>query len=314
MSDYNCVILLGPTAVGKTAIGVAIASHFDGEIISADSRQTYRHLDIGSGKDLEDYTVDGKEIPYHLIDIIDLPAEYNVYNYQQDFYKAFKDIQSRKKLPVIVGGTGMYIDAIVRDYQLVILPENEKLHRELEAKSLEELGQMLLKEDPALHQKADLKEKDRVIKALEIIQAKKDGIDSTSIHRPDIKPLIIGTTLPRPLMWENISIRLKERLENGMLEEVSSIHESGISWERLEKLGLEYRFCSLYLQGKISTKEELYEKLFIAIRQFAKRQETWFRFMEKNGVKINWLEQTQDKNIRISQAFDLVQKNLNIDL
>ena len=314
MSDFNCVILLGPTAVGKTSIGVAIANHFDGEIISADSRQTYRHLDIGSGKDLEDYTVNGKLIPYHLIDIIDLPAEYNVYNYQQDFYKAFKDIQSRKKLPVIVGGTGMYLDAIVRDYQLVILPENEKLHRELEAKTLEELAQMLIKEDPDLHQKADLKEKDRVIKALEIIQAKKDGIESTSIHRPDIKPLIIGTSLPRPLMWENISIRLKERLDNGMIEEVSSIHESGISWERLEKLGLEYRFCSLYLQGKIPTKEELYEKLFIAIRQFAKRQETWFRFMEKNGVKINWLEPVLDKNLRIAQAFDLVQKNLKIDL
>ena len=233
MSHFNCVIHLGPTAVGKTSIGVAIANHFDGEIISADSRQTYRHLDIGSGKDLEDYTVNGKQIPYHLIDIIDLPAEYNVYNYQQDFYKAFKDIQSRKKLPVIVGGTGMYLDAIVRDYQLVILPENEKLHQELEAKSLEELAQMLLKEEPDLHQKADLKEKDRVIKALEIIQAKKDGIESTSIHRPDIKPLIIGTSLPRPLMWENISIRLKERLDNGMIEEVSSIHESGLSWERL---------------------------------------------------------------------------------
>ena len=314
MSDFNCVILLGPTAVGKTSIGVAIANHFDGEIISADSRQTYRHLDIGSGKDLEDYTVNGKQIPYHLIDIIDLPAEYNVYNYQQDFYKAFKDIQSRKKLPVIVGGTGMYLDAIVRDYQLVILPENEKLHQELEAKSLEELAQMLLKEEPDLHQKADLKEKDRVIKALEIIQAKKDGIESTSIHRPDIKPLIIGTSLPRPLMWENISIRLKERLDNGMIEEVSSIHESGISWERLEKLGLEYRFCSLYLQGKIPAKEELYEKLFIAIRQFAKRQETWFRFMEKNGVKINWLEPVLDKNLRIAQAFDLVQKNLKNDL
>ena len=150
--------------------------------------------------------------------------------------------------------------------------------------------------------------------SLEIIQAKKDGIESTSILRPDIKPLIIGTSLPRPLMWENISIRLKERLDNGMIEEVSSIHESGISWERLEKLGLEYRFCSLYLQGKIPAKEELYEKLFIAIRQFAKRQETWFRFMEKNGVKINWLEPVLDKNLRIAQAFDLVQKNLKIDL
>lgn len=306
---YNCIIVLGPTAVGKTSIGVAIANKFDGEIISADSRQTYKYLDIGSGKDLDDYIVDGKQIPYHLIDIVELPDEYNVYNYQKDFYKAFKDITSRGKLPVIVGGTGMYLDAIVRDYQLVILPENKELHEKLESLSLEELGKMLLKEQPDLHVMADLQEKERVIKALEIIEAKKQGIDSTSVQRPEINPLIIGTTLPRPLMWENISLRLKERLENGMLEEVQSIHDSGIEWERLEKLGLEYRYCSLYLQGKIESKEKLFEQLFIAIRQFAKRQETWFRMMEKKGVKINWLVQDKDKNIRINNAFSLIENN-----
>jgi len=309
---YNCVIILGPTAVGKTAIGVSVAKQFNGEIISADSRQTYRHLDIGSGKDLADYTVDGVQIPYHLIDIIDLPAEYNVYNYQQDFYEAFKDIQSRGKIPVVVGGTGMYIDAIVRNYELVILPENKELHEKLEAMPLEELAAMLLKEQPDLHQKADLQEKDRVIKALEIIEAKKQGIESTSVKRPEINPLIIGTTLPRPQMWDNILRRLKERVEEGMLDEVSSIHDSGISWERLEKLGLEYRYCSLFLQGKIKSKDEMIEQLFIAIRQFAKRQETWFRFMEKNGVKINWLEQTPDKSVRIAQAYDLINTNLSL--
>ena len=246
---YNCVIILGPTAVGKTAIGVAVARAFNGEIISADSRQTYRHLDIGSGKDLEDYaeSADGPAVPYHLIDITELPAEYNVYNYQQDFYKAFKDITERGKLPVVVGGTGMYLDAIVRDYQLVILPENKKLHEELEATPLEVLAERLIKLQPDLHTKCDLLEKDRVIKALEIIEAKKQGVDSTSVQRPEINPLIIGTTLPRPQMWENISKRLRERLDCGMIEEVQSIHDSGISWERLEKLGLEYRFCSEYL-------------------------------------------------------------------
>mgnify|MGYP006379160727 FL=1 len=289
MKDYNCIVVLGPTAVGKTSIGVALANHFDGEVISADSRQTYCKLDIGSGKDICEYQVDGKKIPYHLIDIVSLPTEYNVYNYQQDFYKVFKDVISRGKMPVIVGGTGMYLDAIIRDYQLVILPENEKLHQELLNTPLEELAARLLKEQPELHTKCDLLEKDRVIKALEIIEAKKNGVDSTSVDRPEIKPLIIGTTLERPQIWEHISIRLQERLDNGMLEEVQSIHDSGISWERLEKLGLEYRYCSLFLQGKIQSKQELFEKLFIAIRQFAKRQETWFRMMEKNGVKINWL-------------------------
>ena len=309
MKDYNCIVVLGPTAVGKTSIGVALANHFDGEVISADSRQTYCKLDIGSGKDICEYQVDGKKIPYHLIDIVSLPTEYNVYNYQQDFYKVFKDVISRGKMPVIVGGTGMYLDAIIRDYQLVILPENEKLHQELLNTPLEELAARLLKEQPELHTKCDLLEKDRVIKALEIIEAKKNGVNSTSVDRPEIKPLIIGTTLERPQIWEHISIRLQERLDNGMLEEVQSIHDSGITWERLEKLGLEYRYCSLFLQGKIQSKQELFEKLFIAIRQFAKRQETWFRMMEKNGVKINWLEKITDKQSRINQAIELVNKN-----
>ena len=305
---YNSVIVLGPTAVGKTSIGVALAHQFNGEIISADSRQTYRHLDIGSGKDLDEYTVDGTPIPYHLIDIIDLPDEYTVYNYQQDFYRAFKDIQSRGKLPVVVGGTGMYIDAIVRDYQLVNLPENPELHTQLEATPLEELADRLIKLQPDLHTKNDLLEKDRVIKALEIIEAKKAGYDTTSIDRPEIKPFIIGTTLDRPKIWENISIRLRERLDNGMLEEVQSIHDGGITWERLEKLGLEYRYCSLFLKGELKTKEQLYEELFIAIRQFAKRQETWFRMMEKKGVEIHWLSHNQDKKARIEEAVMLLQQ------
>ncbi len=305
---YNSVIVLGPTAVGKTSIGVALAHQFNGEIISADSRQTYRHLDIGSGKDLDEYAVDGTPIPYHLIDIINLPDEYTVYNYQQDFYRAFKDIQNRNKLPVVVGGTGMYIDAIVRDYQLVNLPENPGLHAQLEATPLEELAARLIKLQPDLHTKNDLLEKDRVIKALEIIEAKKAGYDTTSIDRPEIKPFIIGTSLDRPKIWENISIRLRERLDNGMLEEVQSIHDSGITWERLEKLGLEYRYCSLFLKGELKTKEQLYEELFIAIRQFAKRQETWFRMMEKKGVEIHWLSHNQDKKSRIEEAVKLLQQ------
>lgn len=305
--NYNCIIVLGPTAVGKTAIGVAIAHAFNGEVISADSRQTYRHLDIGSGKDLDEYVVNGEKVPYHLIDIIDLPDEYTVYNYQQDFYKAFKDIQSRGKLPVVVGGTGMYLDSIVRDYHLVNLPENKELHEKLMATPLEELAKKLLEFQPDLHVMADLQEKDRVVKALEIIEAKKAGYDTTSAERPEINPLIIGTTLPREQMWKNIQIRLHERLEEGMLDEVQSIHDSGITWERLEKLGLEYRFCSQYLQGKFGSLDVMEEKLFIAIRQFAKRQETWFRMMEKKGVSINWLT-PGTKEERIKEAVNLIKR------
>lgn len=305
--SYNCVVILGPTAVGKTSIGVSVAHALDGEIISADSRQTYRRLDIGSGKDICEYCINGRQIPYHLINIVDLPAEYTVYDYQKDFYKAFEDIIQRKKRPVIVGGTGMYLDAIIRDYKLVNLEEDEALHAELKSTPLEVLCERLLKEQPDLHVKADLKEKERVIKAIEIIEAKKRGNDTTSDYRPDINPFIIGTTLNREQLWQNISIRLKERLDEGMLDEVSSIHEDGISWERLEKLGLEYRYCSLFLQGKIATKEKLFEQLFIAIRQFSKRQQTWFRMMEKKGVKIHWLEPAS-KEERINQALQLISK------
>ena len=305
--SYNCVVILGPTAVGKTSIGVSVAHALDGEIISADSRQTYKRLDIGSGKDICEYCINGRQIPYHLIDIVDLPAEYTVYDYQKDFYKAFKDIIKRKKRPVIVGGTGMYLDAIIRDYKLVNLEEDEALHAELEFTPLEVLCERLLKEQPDLHVKADLQEKERVIKAIEIIEAKKRGNDTTSDYRPNINPFIIGTTINREQLWQNISIRLKERLDEGMLDEVSSIHEDGISWERLEKLGLEYRYCSLFLQGKIATKDELFEQLFIAIRQFSKRQQTWFRMMEKKGVKIHWLEPAS-KEERINQALQLISK------
>lgn len=310
--DYNCVVVLGPTAVGKTSIGVQIAHKFDGEIISADSRQTYKGLDIGSGKDLCEYCVDGKNIPYHLIDITDLSMEYNVFHYQQDFYKVFTDLLNRNVLPVIVGGTGMYLDAVVRNYDFVLVPENVELRKELEEKSLEELDEMLLSLKPDLHNKSDLLERDRVIRAIEIAtcmnSSQADEIRKQMIARPDIRPLIIGTTFDRNLVRQNIEIRLKERLDNGLVEEVEGLHNSGFSWERLEKLGLEYRFCSLFLQGKIKSKDELFEKLNIAIRQFAKRQETWFRGMEAKGVEINWLPAVQDKNMRISAALSLVEK------
>ncbi len=311
--NYNCVVVLGPTAVGKTFIGVKIADYFDGEIISADSRQTYKGLDIGSGKDLCEYELENKKIPYHLIDVASPKTEYNVFNFQQDFYRIFPEILNRKKLPVIVGGTGMYLDSVVRGYDLVDIPENPELRKELQNKTQDELAEILKGLKPDLHNKCDLVERERTIRAIEIqLGLKSQNVGdfrNQTVSRPEINPFIIGTTFDRNLVRENIKIRLKERLENGLIEEVQGLHEDGVSWQRLEKFGLEYRYCALFLQNKIQTKEELFENLFVAIRQFAKRQETWFRFMEKNGVKINWLSRVQDKNQRAQEAIEMVRKN-----
>ncbi len=312
MNEYNCIVVLGPTAVGKTYIGVNIASHFDLPVISADSRQVYKGLDLGSGKDLEEYTVsvknaDGseekKEVPHYLLDIATLDEEYNVFNYQQDFYKVFKAL---KKIPVVVGGTGMYLDAVIRGYDFVPVPQNAELRKSFENKSLEELGKMLLDLKPDLHNKSDLLERERVIRALEIqlfMKSKEcEELRKGQLSRPLIKPFIIGTTLPRDILHKNIKTRLRERIEEGMIEEVEGLHKNGASWERLEKLGLEYRFVSQYLEGKISSKEEMEELLYHAISQFAKRQETWFRGMQKKGVTINWLPLMEDKKERLKVA------------
>lgn len=316
MQRYNCVVVLGPTAVGKTSIGVQIAYKFGGEIISADSRQTYRGLDLGSGKDLDEYTVCGKKIPYHLIDVADLSVEYNVFHYQQDFYRIFDSLVSRKVLPVIVGGTGMYLDAVIRGYDLVDVPEIPELRKQLEGKSLDELAKMYLELKPDLHTKNDLLERERIIRGIEIYYGTHgelaEKLKKSMYKRPEINPLIIGTTLEREKVRENIKKRLQERIDAGMIEEVERLHNQGFSWERLEKLGLEYRYCALYLQKKIPL-EEMKEQLFIAIRQFAKRQETWFRFMEKNGVKINWLPPVPDKETRVNAAISLVEKEIQLN-
>lgn len=303
---YNCIVLLGPTAVGKTSIGVQIALNFNGEIISADSRQVYRGLDIGSGKDIAEYTVDGVQIPFHMIDIADLSEEYNVFHYQQDFYRVFDDLVRRKKLPVIVGGTGLYLDAVIRNYDLVDVPEDAELRASLEDKTLEELAEIYLELKPDLHTKNDLEERERVIRGIEIYHGthgkKAEELKKNMYPRPEIRPLVLGTSFAREKIWENIQRRLDERIAEGMIEEVRSLHENGADWVRLEKLGLEYRYCAFYLQGKYGSAEKMKEELFVAIRQFAKRQETWFRFMEKNGVEIQWLPPVQDKKIRTEEA------------
>ncbi len=311
--EYNCLVVLGPTAVGKTALAVKLAEYFKGEILSADSRQVYKGLNIGSGKDINEYTV-----PYHLIDITDLSCEYSVYDYQSDFHKAFLDVSNRDAFPVVAGGTGMYLDAIIRGYNLIKVPTNEPLRESLLGKSMEELVKILtdLKAmaGKTVHNDTDLTEHHRLLRAIEIETFEQEGqsIESQTIEkRADIKPLIIGTTFPRDMLRANIKKRLVSRLEEGMIEEVEELHKT-YSWERLERLGLEYRFISEFLQGKIATKDEMTEKLYIAIGQFAKRQETWYRGMVKKGVTINWLshdgsKKDCEKQIRFEYALEIIQ-------
>lgn len=307
--SVNTVVLLGPTAVGKTWLGVQLARHFGWDIISADSRQVYKGLDLGSGKDINEYSEGGAPVPYHLIDITTLASEYNVFNFQQDFYKIFSDNQKQNKMSFIVGGTGMYIDSVVRDYELIPVPENPELHKQLMDTSLEELAKQLLSLKPDLHNKSDLVLKDRVVKALEIELFKKSPEGKTVLEeknsRPKVKPFVMGTTINRNELHSNIEKRLFERIDQGMIEEVEKLHEE-FSWERLEKLGLEYRYVSFFLEGKIQSKKEMADELYHAICQFAKRQETWFRGMERKGVEIHWLPDDNDKQVKLKAALDLL--------
>lgn len=308
---YNTVILLGPTAVGKTALGVRIAAAFGWDIISADCRQVYKGLDLGSGKDLAEYTFQSRQIPHHLIDIVTLEQEYNVFNFQKDFYTLFDDFSQKGKMPFVVGGTGMYLDSIVRGYDFVPVPENDSLRAEIAEKSLAELGEMLLKLKPDLHNKTDLLDRNRTIRAIEIqLFMKSDAykkIREQYRGERKINAFVMGTTLPRDLLRARITRRLRERFAQGMIEEVERLHQNGYSWERLEKLGLEYRYISEYLEGKIKTEEDLFVGLNHAIQQFAKRQETWFRSMERKGVAIHWLPPVENMEAKYASALKHLQ-------
>ena len=293
----NCIILLGPTATGKTSLAVKLADRYNAEIISADSRQVYKGLDLGSGKDLEEYIITAangrkKQIPYHLIDIADLSQEYSVFNYQKDFYKVFSSINQRQILPVICGGTGMYLDSIIRGYELQEVPTNTELRLSLNGCSMEELAERLRSLKPDLHNNTDLTERHRLLRAIEIAEYEKtpEALQkkAQSPAHPNIVPYILGLTFPRDILRKRIKDRLRIRLKNGMIEEVDNLHKNGVPWERLERLGLEYGYISRMLQGKIKS-EELFSQLYTAIGQFAKRQETWFRGMARKGVCINWI-------------------------
>jgi tRNA dimethylallyltransferase len=286
MNTYNLLVILGATASGKTAVAAQWAHRHHGEIISADSRQVYRGMTIGTGKDYADYVVDGVQIPCHCMDIADAGEQYNVYQYQQDFLAAFADISGRGKIPVLCGGSGLYLEAALKGYQLLQTPVNEELRRSLAAKDDRELASMLagLK---TLHNHSDTITRKRMIRAVEIALYQQEH-PTAPLSYPAIRPLIIGVRFDRETQRQRITARLQQRLDAGMLDEVRHLLESGVTPEQLEYYGLEYKYLTLYLTGKL-TYDEMFRLLNTAIHQFAKRQMTWFRRMERNGDVIHWL-------------------------
>jgi len=284
---YDLLVITGPTASGKTSLAVAVADAAGGEIISADSRQVYRGMDLGTGKDYADYNINGRKIPFHLIDIADPGYKYNVFEYQNDFLKIYKDLRSRNIFPVICGGSGMYIDSIVKGYRMYEVPPDAELRTRLEKKSMDELTE-ILKTYRKLHNVTDIDTRKRVIRAIEI-ENYNISADNKQTDFPEFRSLIIGVLTDREMRRRRISERLKQRLDNGMVEEVKRLLEQGMSQESLIYYGLEYKFITLYLAGNMTYKE-MVSRLEVAIHQFAKRQMTWFRGMERKGTKIHWID------------------------
>ena len=298
MNQYELITIIGPTASGKTALAAALAARLDTEIISADSRQLYRGMDIGTGKDLADYVVDGKQIPYHLIDICDPGYKYNVFEYQHDFFKVFAGLRERGKLPILCGGTGLYVEAVLKGYKLLDVPPNPALRERLSGKSLAEL-ETILAGYKVLHNKTDVDSAQRAIRAIEIEEFYRTQEPDVREYGP-LNSLIVGVDIDRELRREKISKRLRARLDEGMVDEVRGILATGVSPEDLIYYGLEYKFFTLYIIGKL-TYEEMVGQLEIAIHQFAKRQMTWFRGMERRGCTIHWLEATLPMADKVAQ-------------
>lgn len=288
LPPFNLLTILGPTASGKTRLAVALARELDGEIISADSRQVFRGMDIGSGKDLHEYGT----IPYHLIDILESGAEFSVFAFQRLFRNAFEDISARGRLPLLCGGTGLYLDAVLRGYRMLEVPEDTALRSELELRGMDELAAMLRELRPEQHNTSDLLDRSRTVRAIEIARFEKEHAGEQG-QLPEVRSLTIGIRWERSELRRRITERLRQRLESGMIEEVQRLHESGVAWERLDYYGLEYRYIGAFLQGKLN-RNDLFQKLNSAIHDFAKRQENWFRKMERNGVTINWVDGAGD--------------------
>lgn len=303
---YDLITILGPTASGKTPLAAALADRLGTEIISGDSRQVYRRMDLGTGKDLVDYVVDGRPVPYHLIDIVEPGYKYNVFEYQRDFLKAYEEITDKGKLPILCGGTGMYIESVLKGYRLLPVPENPELRASLEGKSLEELTD-ILKRYKKLHNSTDVDTAKRAIRAIEIEEYYKQQPPEYR-EFPSLKSLIIGVDIDRELRREKITRRLQQRLDEGMVEEVRGLLEEGIPAENLIYYGLEYKFLTQYAIGEL-TYEEMFQQLETAIHQFAKRQMTWFRGMERRGFTIHWLDATIPMDEKLEQIINLINTN-----
>ena len=297
------ITILGPTASGKTDIATHLAAELSAEIISADSRQVYRRMDIGTGKDLADYVVDGKRVPYHLIDIVEPGTKYNLFEYQRDFLEAYNDIRSRGKNVILCGGTGLYIESVLKGYRLIPVPDNKELRHKLEGKSLLELTSILerlkAENNSNMHNSTDVDTSKRAIRAIEIEMAYKEAhIEERTF--PKIDNVIIGVGIDRDLRRMKITRRLDQRLQDGMVDEVKSLLDSGIPADDLIYYGLEYKFVTEYILGK-STFEEMHRSLEIAIHQFAKRQMTWFRGMERRGFTIHWIDAADSMEEKINE-------------
>jgi tRNA dimethylallyltransferase len=282
----NLLVVLGPTASGKTRLGVDLALRLGGEVISADSRQVYRGLNLGAGKDLDAYAVSGRLVPYHLIDCTDLSEEFSVYHFQRAFYAACEAIRGRSCLPILVGGTGLYLESVLLDYPMVETRPDPVLRAELAALPVEALADRLRRLKPRLHNQTDLADRERLTRAVEIAMASRSGQPAS---HGAVAPYVAGVRWDRVRLRERIAARLRERLDAGMIAEVAGLHEQGVSWERLRALGLEYRYVTDFLLGQIQGEAELFRQLALEIGHLAKRQETWFRRMERRGVKIHWV-------------------------
>lgn len=300
---YDLITILGPTASGKTPLAASLADRLSTEIISGDSRQVYRRMDLGTGKDLADYTVEGRQVPYHLIDIVEPGYKYNVFEYQRDFLKAYEEIVAKGKLPILCGGTGMYIESVLKGYRLLPVPENPELRASLEGKSLEELT-CILEGYKKLHNSTDVDTAKRAIRAIEIEEYYKQQPPEYR-EFPSLKSLIIGVDIDRELRREKITRRLKQRLDEGMVDEVRGLLNEGIPAENLIYYGLEYKFLTQYAIGEL-TYEEMFLQLETAIHQFAKRQMTWFRGMERRGFTIHWLDATLPMEEKTEQIINLI--------
>lgn len=303
MNKYDLITIVGPTASGKTTLACHLAYTLNTEVISGDSRQVYKSMDIGTGKDLDDYIVEGKQIPYHLIDIREAGEKYNIFEYQHDFHKTYTSLKAENKLPILCGGSGLYVESVLKGYSLVNVPENKALRQKYEKYSLQELTE-ILSSYRSLHNTTDIDTAQRAIRAIEIEEYKTSNpLDQNEF--PPLNSLTIGVDIERELRRNKISQRLKARLQEGMIEEIQSILDKGVQAEDLIYYGLEYKYVTLYLLKQLSF-EEMFTQLEIAIHQFAKRQMTWFRGMEKRGIHIHWIDATLSTEKKIENILTLI--------